>query len=435
LIKYLHQIWQSKQLRKKILYTVFILLIFRLAAHITVPGVNLAALENIFQQNDLLGVFSAMTGGSMERFSIVLMGLSPYINASIILQLMTVVIPKLENLSKEGMEGRRKINQYTRLLTIPFALLQSYGMLILLNQSAGAGGVALIPDVTDFKVVLPIMIIVTAGSLLLMWMGEQITENGIGNGISLLIFAGIITEMPTIVGRMLGIAQGGDTTKLTYFVAFVILTIIMLMFVVIVTEGQRNIPITYATRATGGKVEKAGLPIRVNQAGMIPIIFAISMMTFPTVVAQFFKASTSTKLQSLADFMLRWFNATNPSYFYIVFYFILIVAFSYFYVSVTFNPEQIAENIQKRGGFIPGIRPGSQTADFLAKVSSHLDLFGGVFLGIIAIIPILFTKYTTLSSSDLIISGSGLIIVVGVVLELIRQINSQLVMHDYDKLY
>ena len=435
MIKYLHQIWQSKQLRKKILYTVFILLIFRLAAHITVPGVNLAALENIFQQNDLLGVFSAMTGGSMERFSIVLMGLSPYINASIILQLMTVVIPKLENLSKEGMEGRRKINQYTRLLTIPFALLQSYGMLILLNQSAGAGGVALIPDVTDFKVVLPIMIIVTAGSLLLMWMGEQITENGIGNGISLLIFAGIITEMPTIVGRMLGIAQGGDTTKLTYFVAFVILTIIMLMFVVIVTEGQRNIPITYATRATGGKVEKAGLPIRVNQAGMIPIIFAISMMTFPTVVAQFFKASTSTKLQSLADFMLRWFNATNPSYFYIVFYFILIVAFSYFYVSVTFNPEQIAENIQKRGGFIPGIRPGSQTADFLAKVSSHLDLFGGVFLGIIAIIPILFTKYTTLSSSDLIISGSGLIIVVGVVLELIRQINSQLVMHDYDKLY
>lgn len=435
MFKYLHQIWQSKQLRKKILITLFILVVFRLAAHITVPGVNLAALENIFQQNDLLGVFSALTGGSMERFSIVLMGLSPYINASIIVQLMTVVIPKLENLSKEGMEGRRKINQYTRILAVPFALLQSYGMIILLNQSARGGGVGLIPDVTDFKVVLPIMITVTAGTLFLMWLGEQITESGIGNGISLLIFAGIITDMPTIVGRMLGIAQGGDTTKLTYFIAFVVLTIIMLMCVVLVSEGQRNIPITYATRATGGKAEKAGLPIRVNQAGMIPIIFAMSMMTFPTVVAQFFKASTSARLQNIADFMLRWFNATNPTYFYLVLYFILIVAFSYFYVSVTFNPEQIAENIQKRGGFIPGIRPGSQTAEFLGKVSSHLNLFGGVFLAMLAVIPILFTKYTTLSSSDLIISGSGLIIVVGVVLELIRQIDSQLVMHDYDKLY
>lgn len=435
MFKYLHQIWRSKQLRKKILITLFILVVFRLAAHITVPGVNLAALDNIFQQNDLLGVFSALTGGSMERFSIVLMGLSPYINASIIVQLMTVVIPKLENLSKEGMEGRRKINQYTRLLAVPFALLQSYGMLILLNQSSGAGGATLIPDVTDLKVVLPIMVIVTAGTLFLMWLGEQITENGIGNGISLLIFAGIISDMPTIVGRMLGIAQGGDTTKLTYFITFVVLTVIMLMCVVLVSEGQRNIPITYATRATGGKAEKAGLPIRVNQAGMIPIIFAMSMMTFPTVVAQFFKASTSVRLQGVADFMLRWFNATNPTYFYLVLYFILIVAFSYFYVSVTFNPEQIAENIQKRGGFIPGIRPGSQTAEFLGRVSSHLNLFGGTFLAMLAVIPIIFTKYTTLSSSDLIISGSGLIIVVGVVLELIRQIDSQLVMHDYDKLY
>jgi preprotein translocase subunit SecY len=209
----------------------------------------------------------------------------------------------------------------------------------------------------------------------------------------------------------------------------------MLMFVVLITEGQRNIPITYATRATGGKGEKAGLPIRVNQAGMIPIIFAISMMTFPSVVAQFFQASASPVLQSVSDVILKYFNATNPTYVYIVVYFLLIMAFSYFYVSVTFNPEQVAENIQKRGGFIPGIRPGSQTAEFLAKVSGHLNLFGGGFLAIVAVIPILFTKYTTLSSGDLIISGSGLIIVVGVVLELIRQIDAQLVMHDYDKLY
>jgi len=435
LFKYLHQIWQSKTLRKKILFTLFILVVFRLAAHITVPGVNIDALGNIFQQNDLLGVFSALTGGSMESFSIVLMGLSPYINASIIMQLMTVVIPKLETLSKEGMEGRRKINSYTRMLTIPFALLQSYGMIILLNQSSASAGTPLIASVTDPTVVIPIMIIVTAGTLLLMWFGELITENGIGNGISLLIFASIISGMPTIVGRMLGIAQGGDTTKLSYFIIFIVLTILLLMFVVLITEGQRNIPITYATRSTGGKGEKAGLPIRVNQAGMIPIIFAISMMTFPSVVAQFFQASASPMLQSIADIILKYFNATNPTYVYMVVYFLLIMAFSYFYVSVTFNPEQVAENIQKRGGFIPGIRPGSQTADFLAKVSSHLNLFGGGFLAIVAVIPILFTKYTTLSSSDLIISGSGLIIVVGVVLELIRQIDAQLVMHDYDKLY
>lgn len=432
MFKYIHQIWQSKTLRKKILFTLVLLLIYRVAAHITVPGVNVDALSQIFEQNSLLGVFSALTGGSMASFSIVLMGLSPYINASIIMQLMTVVIPKLENLSKEGMEGRRKINQYTRLFTVPLAFLQSYGMIILLNQSSNG---QLIPNMGDPMVLLPIMITITAGTVFLMWIGELITENGIGNGISLLIFASIISGMPGIVGRMLGIAQGGDTTKLSYFVVFIALTILMLIFVVLVTEGQRNIPITYATRATGGKGEKATLPIRVNQAGMIPIIFAISMMTFPSVVAQFFRSSASTSLQSVADFILKYINATNPSYLYMGIYFLLIIAFSYFYVSVTFNPDQVAENVQKRGGFVPGIRPGRQTADFLANVSSRMNLFGGLFLAVIATIPILFTKYTTLSSGDLIISGSGLIIVVGVVLELIRQINAQLVMHDYDKLY
>jgi preprotein translocase subunit SecY len=432
LFKYLHQIWRSTTLRKKILFTIFILVVYRISAHITVPGINIQALAGIFERNQLLGVFSALTGGSMKSFSIVLMGLSPYINASIIVQLMTVVIPKLEALSKEGMEGRRQINKYTRLLTVPLAFLQSYGMIILLNQSSQG---QLVPNVGSAAVVIPIMIIVTAGTLFLMWLGELITERGIGNGISLLIFASIISGMPPIVGRMLGIAQGGDTTKLGYFVVFVILTIAMLIFVVLITEGQRNIPITYATRATGGKGEKANLPIRVNQAGMIPIIFAISMMTFPSVLAQFFRGSASPTLQGVADFILKYLNATNPTYIYMLIYFLLIIAFSYFYVSVTFNPETVAENIQKRGGFIPGIRPGSQTAEFLANVSSRMNLFGGVFLAIVAVIPILFTKYTTLSSGDLIISGSGLIIVVGVVLELIRQIDAQLVMHDYDKLY
>lgn len=410
-----------------------ILLVFRIAAHITVPGVNVSVLSGIFEQNSLLGVFSALTGGSMESFSVVLMGLAPYINASIIMQLMTVVIPKLEALSKEGMEGRRQINKYTRWLTIPLAFLQSYGMIILLNRSAQG---ELIPNIGDPAVILPIMITVTAGTLFIMWLGELITENGIGNGISLIIFSGIIAGMPTVFGRMLGTFQAGDTTKLIHFLLFVALTIAMLIFVVLITEGQRNIPITYATRATGGgKGEKSVLPIRVNQAGMIPIIFAISMVTFPSVLAQFFSVSNSGTLQAVADFIGKYLNSGNPSYFYIVTYFLLIVAFSYFYVSVTFNPDNVAENIQKRGGFIPGIRPGRQTAEFLGKTSSYLNLFGGSFIALVAVVPIIFTKYTTLTAGDLIISGAGLIIMVGVILELIRQIDAQLVMHDYEKLY
>jgi len=432
LFKYLRQIWQSHTLKRKILFTFVILIIYRVASHITVPGVNIDVLKQIFDQNSLLGVFSALTGGSMKSFSIVLMGLAPYINASIIVQLMTVVIPKLEALSKEGIEGRKQINKYTRWLTIPLAFVQSYGMIILLNRSTQG---QLIPQVNNPWIIFSIMAIVTAGTIFLMWLGELITENGIGNGISNIIFAGIIAGMPTVFGRMLGTFQAGDNTKMVHFVLFVILTLLMLIFVVLISEGQRNIPITYATRATGGKGEKSVMPIRVNQAGMIPIIFAISMVTFPSVMAQFFSASQSNTLQSIASFINKYLNSNNPTYFYIVIYFLLIIAFSYFYVSVTFNPDNVAENIQKRGGFIPGIRPGRQTAEFLGKTSSHLNLFGGVFIGIVAVVPIIFTKYTTLTSGDLIISGSGLIIMVGVILELVRQIDAQLVMHDYEKLY
>ncbi len=368
----------------------------------------------------------------MERFSIVLMGLSPYINASIIIQLMTVVIPKLETLSKEGMEGRRILNRYTRMLTVPLAFLQSYGMIVLLNNSSGG---ELIPNLSNFYVLGLIMLTVTAGTVFIMWLGELISQGGIGNGISMIIFAGIVADIPTSFGRMLGTFEAGDNTKMFHFILFVAMSILMLIFVVLVTEGQRNIPITYATRATGGKGQKSSLPIRVNQAGMIPIIFAISMVTFPAVLAQFFSLSNSETLKGVASWIGKYLNSGNPSYFYLVFYFLLIILFSYFYVGVTFNPTNVADSIQKRGGFIPGIRPGTQTAEFLGKTSNHLNLFGGAAIALVAIIPILFTKYTTLSASDLIVSGSGLIIMVGVVLELIRQIDAQLIMHDYEKLY
>lgn len=432
MFKYLYQIWQAPALRKKILFTLFALFVFRFAAHLTVPGVSVQGLSQLLEQNSMLGVFSALTGGSMENFSIVLMGLSPYINASIIIQLMTVVVPKLEAISKEGAEGYRKLNQYTRILTVPLAFLQSYGMIMILNNSAQG---QLIPNASNPTVLIPVMVIVTAGTLLIMWLGELITEKGIGNGISILIFASIIAGMPTIAGRMLGIAQAGDTTKLGTFIGFAILTLIMLIFVVIITEGHRPVPITYATRGAAGQGEKSHLPIRVNQAGMIPIIFAVSIITFPSIMAQFFQASASPILKSVADFIARYFSSGGANPIYLLVYFLLIVAFSYFYVSVTFNPDNVAENIQKRGGFIPGIRPGRQTAEFLGKVSNRMNLFGGVFLAAVAVVPMLFTNYTSLARGDLLISGSGLIIVVGVVLELIRQIDAQLIMHDYDKLY
>jgi preprotein translocase subunit SecY len=429
-MNYLSRIWHTPDLRNKILFTLFILVVFRFAAHITIPGVEIEGLQKIFEQNSLLGVFSALTGGSMESFSIVLMGLAPYINASIIIQLMTVVIPHLENLSKEGEEGRKTLNKYTRWLTLPLAFIQSYGMIILLNNSAVSVGSQLI-DTQSFMAMLPVMLAVTAGTVFAMWLGELISEKGIGNGISLLIFAGIVSAMPPIFGQILGVSQY-DSTKLPAFFGFCIFTLILLVIIVYFTEAFRNIPVTYATR--GSQAQKSNLPIRLNQAGMIPIIFAIAMITFPALMAQFMSTSDSVTTKAVSDWILANLSSANPSYFYMVFYFLLVWGFAYFYVSITFKPEQIADNIQKRGGFIPGIRPGSQTEEYLAKTSSNLTFWGGMFLAIVAVLPLLFTKYTSLQSSDLIITGSGLIIVVGVVLELIRQINARLVAHDYDKI-
>jgi preprotein translocase subunit SecY len=433
-MNYLKRIFQAPDLRNKILFTLFCLIVFRIAAHITVPGVDITALQGLFEQNELLGAFSILTGGSLENFSIVLMGLTPYINASIIMQLMTVVIPKLEELSKEGEQGRNKINAYTRWLTFPLAFLQSYGMILLLNKSASAGGAELIPSVGNLSVVLPIMLTVSAGTLFLMWLGEIMTEKGIGNGISMLIFASIISGIPPILGQTLGIAQF-DQSKLIPFFIILAITVALTVFVVMVTEGARQIPVNYGSRA-GSRGNQSALPIRINQAGMIPIIFAVSLVTFPTIIAQFLQSSSDTTTKAVADFIIANFNGAAPGFLYMLLYLLFIIAFTYFYVSITFDPQKIAENIQKRGGFIPGIRPGRETADFLGSVSSSLNLWGGLFLGFVAILPILLTKFFTtqsFGSVPLLISGAGLIIVVGVILELIRQINAQLIMHNYDK--
>jgi len=372
-----------------------------------------------------------LTGGSAKNFSILLMGLSPYINASIIMQLMAVVIPKVEELQKEGEAGRKKINSFTRWLTFPLAFLQSYGMIVLLNSQSQIP----IMKSMDPLTVVTTMLTITAGTVLLVWLGEQISENGISNGISILIFASIISQIPQMIGQGLFLAQA-DESKLIPFVVVTLITVILTAVIVLVNEGQRRIPVTYAGRGVRAKSDQSHLPIRINQAGMIPIIFAVSLVSFPQIIAQFLQRANSEWLRVGAEKMTILFQPQSLTYMLI--YFLLVIGFSYFYVSITFNPEQIAESIQKRGGYIPGIRPGKNTADYIGKVSNRLNLFGGFFLAFIAVSPILiqmFFSSMSIGTVPLLVSGAGMIIIVGVVLELIRQINSQLIMHDYNKFY
>ena len=421
---YLRQLWHSEELRKRILITLGLLLAYRIAAHISIPGADPFALKQFLDSREaggVMGVFAALTGGALDNFSIVLLGLSPYINASIIVQLCTVIFPRLEALSKEGVTGQQTINRYTRWLSLPLTFVQSYGVLVLL----GRGGIQLID--TSFPAVILPMIYVTAGSVFLMWIGELITEKGIGNGISLIIFAGIVSGMPASLSAMFIAGQG----KLAAFYLFAITSLAMLVGVVLFTDAHRLIPITYANQGSGRGVQ-ANIPIRLNQAGMIPIIFAISLITLPAIFAQFLQ--TAPRFAGVVRFITTYLNPQSPSFTYIIGYFLLVIGFTYFYVSVTFKPDELAESIQKRGGFIPGIRPGRATAEILAKVSNRLNLWGGIFLGIVAVVPLFFTKFSNLSSQDLLISGSGLIILVGVVMELIRQVNAQLLAHDYEKL-
>lgn len=433
--QYLKQIWNAKDLRAKILFTLGAIVIYRLVSHVTVPNVNAEVLKTIFDRNAALGFFNALLGGSVQNFSVVLMGLSPYINASIIMQLLTVIVPRLEALSKEGEQGQKTINKYTRWITLPLAFVQSYGMILLLNQLGG--GTPVVPDVNNFSVIFPIMLSVTAGTVFLMWLGEVMTEKGIGNGISMLIFAGIVATMPQIIGQTVSLANI-DSQKIVSAVIMILITVGLTAFIIWFTEGHRNIPIAYAGRGKTGAGEQSNIPIRVNQAGMIPIIFAISLITFPSIIANLFSGSTVEWVRNLAETILRDFNPQNPTWYYVVLYAALNIVFTYFYVSVAFNPDTVAENIQKRGGFVPGMRPGKQTADFLRSVSSHLNLFGGLFLAFVAVFPYLFDAVVTeigTGSVPLLMSGAGLIIVVGVVLEIIRKINVELVMHDYDKFY
>ena len=415
------QIWKLKDLRKKILFVLSMLIIFRVAAHIPIPGINTGNLTEFFESNQILGLLNVFSGGGMQNFSVVMMGVAPYITASIIFQLLAMIIPKLEELSKAP-GGREKINMYTRIATVPLAIMQAYGMIAILRQSPKP----IIEDVSLFNMV-AMLITITAGTVFLMWIGELITEKKIGNGISLLIFAGIIVRVPSIIQQAI---VNFDQQQVINLLIFGIIAVVTIIGVVIITEGQRNIPVSYAKRVRGQKMYggmNTHLPIRVNTAGVIPIIFAISIVLFPPMVAQFMLRAGSGWVFNLGQSIIEIFN---NQIFYGVFYFLLVFGFTYFYTAVIFHPYQIAENLQKNGGFIPGIRPGSHTAEYLQKTISRITLTGALFLGLIAVLPLMVQNVTGMQS--MVIGGTSLLIVVSVVIEMVKQIESQLTMRDYE---
>lgn len=409
-------------LRKKILFTALILFIFRLVAHIPVAGVDLTLLKQLFSRNQFLGLLDIFSGGTLANFSVMALGLNPYINASIIFQLLTMVFPKLEELSKEGEYGREKIDQYTRIVTVPLAILQAFGMYALLHSQKIIG--ALSP--LSVAVMIATMV---AGTVFLMWLGELLTEKGIGNGISLLIFAGIVGRLPV---SFLQTTSTIEATNIFNLLMFLVLAIAVIASVIFVEEAVRKVRIEYARRVMGNKLyggQTTFLPLKLNQAGVIPIIFAVSLVLLPSMIGRFLSQLPQKGLAAAAGFLTTAFNPGN--FFYNLLYFLFVVGFTYFYTAVIFNPAKIAEEIKKHGGFIPGIRPGKPTADFLSYILTRITLAGAIFLGVVAILPSFMQKATGVST--LAIGGTGVLIVVSVILEIFRVIENMIQTHGYEK--
>lgn len=425
----LQQVFQHKDLRKRLLFVVAILVLTRILANVPIPGIDISEVKRFFEQSQVFGLVNLFSGGGLSNFSIAMMGVGPYITASIIMQLLTMAAPKLEQLQKEGGEqGRRKISQYTRLLTVPLAALQSVGMIKLL-QSQQVGGQPILGAFT-LEQWLVTIIVLTAGTVLLMWLGELITENGVGNGISLIIFSSIVAGLPGLVGQSFSAAlTGAQVFKLAVLGG---LALAITYAIVYITEGTRNIPVTYARRLSG--IRQSGganihIPLKVNQAGVIPIIFAISVVLIPGIFSEFFKTSPNKFLADSARTVGDLFATTKPWYWLL--YFALVLGFTYFYTAVTFNPKNVAENIQKQGGFIPGIRPGTETESHLRYILNRITLFGGIFLGLIAVLPFL-TQFVIPDVKTLTIGGTSILIVISVTIETLKQVNAQLLMRRYD---
>jgi len=414
------RIWKTKELRQSLLFVFAMLVIFRVAAHVPVPGIDASALENIFSQNQFLGLLNVFSGGTLMSFSVVAMGVMPYITASIIFQLLGMIIPSFEEMQKEE-SGRQKINQWTRLLTVPLSLLQAYSLILLLSRQGNFF------TNTEPLTIIFAMISMTTGTVFLMWLGELISEKNIGNGVSILILAGIVAGLPTVLSQSLSVY---DKSQLMTFILFIAVSLLTVVGIVIMNEAQRNIPVQYArhqqgTRLAGGS--STHIPLRLNMGGVIPIIFAISIILFPTVLAQFFVNAKTEVLRQAATTTLQLFQ---NQLFYGIAYFLLVFLFAYFYTSVIFHPDQVAENIQKQGGFIPGIRPGAHTAEYLGSVTNRLLLLGATFLALIAILPLIVQYFT--GSQSLVIGGTSILIIVAVVIDSVKQIEAQLTMREYD---
>lgn len=414
--------WRTPELRRRIIFTAMIFFVFRLFAHIPVPGIDLVALKELFSRNQFLGLLDIFSGGTLANFSVMALGLNPYINATIILQLLQMVFPQLEALAKEGEYGRMKINQYARMITVPLAALQAIGTYALLKGQNIVG-------VLDPLSLISLILTLTAGTIFLMWLGELITEYGIGNGISMIIFGGIVGQMPVIIGQTAAIVSGDQLLNL---VAFAAVGFAVIAGIVLVNEATRQIPIVYARRVRGNKMyggQSTFLPLRVNQAGVIPIIFAVSLVLIPSLLGQYLGQVPDPTISRIASGLANIFNPTSATY--NIVYFILVIGFTYFYTAVIFNPVKISGEIQKHGGFIPGIRPGTPTANYLNYILTRITLAGAVFLGLIAVLPSLVQNVSNVAT--LTIGGTGILIVVSVVLETTKQFETMLVTKNYDK--
>lgn len=413
-------IFKDKTLRNRILFVLGALLIFRVLSNIPIPGIDAAALEQFFSNNQFLGLLNLFSGGGLSNLSVVMLGVAPYITASIVMQLLTIMVPKLKAMyQEEGAAGRRKFAQYSRLLSVPLAAVQGFGFLILLQRNG------VLPTLTGLDFMTNIVIII-AGSALLMWVGELISEFGIGNGVSLLIFAGIVAGLPSAIQQLL-FTYTPD--QIPTYIGFLVVALLVILGVVVVTEAERPIPVTYARQVRGNKVyggTSTYLPLRVNQAGVIPIIFALSILLFPQMIANFLVNVDNSTVAAIANFVLgilsnAWFHAGA--------YFLLVFIFTYFYTAITFDPETISKNLQRSGAFVPGVRPGRSTAEYLNKVITRLTLFGALFLGIIAVLPLVMRGITGIVSFT--IGGTGLLIVVSVVIDLIKKVEAQASMREY----
>ena len=415
MLETLQSAWKAKDIRAKIIFTLMMFLVFRFGAHIPVPGVDAAAFREMLAGGTIFGFLDVISGGALSNVTVFAMGIMPYINASIIMQLLTVVVPYLERLAKEGEEGRKKIVQFTRYGTVVLGFIQAAGMSVFFGRSA-------ILEETTLASYAVVTISLTAGTVFLMWLGELITEKGIGNGISLIIFAGIVSGIPGGIVTLYNYVLTGEAGIIT-IVLFLIMGLLIISGIVYIHEGQRRIPVQYAKRVVGRKGyggQSTHIPLKVNQAGVIPVIFAMSILLFPSTIAQWFPQS------GFAQWILGVFNFTSIPY--MIMYAMLIIFFTYFYTAVTFNPQDVADNMKKYGGFIPGLRPGRPTSEYIDRVLSRITLAGAMFLAFIALMPNFIMGITGL---NIAFGGTGLLIVVGVALETMKQLESQLMMRHY----